>query len=108
MELAQNTSTDNQTNNANTGNITPNQEDTTMDNITTAATNPKRREKKTIQRQIHTNAMKALADHAAKRAKETGEYVAPTIEEIKAECQKRWQQHLDRYAVKEDVSVYFE
>lgn len=76
-------------------------------NDTTATTTKKTRDERTVQRQICTNARKYLSELAAKRAKETGEYVAPTDEELALECKKRWQERLDRMKGKEDVSVYF-
>ena len=66
------------------------------------------RDPKTIQRQILTNAKKYLADLADKAFQDTGEYVPPTEGEIKAECKRRWQRHLDQQKEKEDPSSYFE
>jgi len=68
----------------------------------------KTRDKVTVKRQILTNVRKSLSELASKRAKETGDYLAPTQEEIRAECMKRWQQHLDRMKGKEDISAYFD
>ncbi|MDG5467278.1 hypothetical protein P9J64_02985 [Deltaproteobacteria bacterium IMCC39524] len=68
----------------------------------------KKRDEVTIKRQILTNVKKSLSGLASKREKATGVYVAPTQEEIAAECKKRWQDHVERYLPKEDVSVYFD
>lgn len=61
-----------------------------------------------IKRQILTNTRKGLAAHAEKRFKETGTYKEPTREEIKAECSRRWQKHLDSQKPKEDLSLFFD
>ena len=70
----------------------------------------KKRDKGTIKRQIHTNAMKYLTGVANKRyeSDKTKEYAPPTEAEIKVECKRRWQEHLDRENGKEDISMYFE
>lgn len=74
------------------------------------------RGKETIQRQIYKNVLKGLTEQANRdyeeaKAKAIGEenveYKSPTEDEIKAECKKRWQQHLDRKEAKKDVSSYF-
>ncbi len=75
----------------------------------------KKRSTVTVQRQIHTNAMKYLTEQANKRyeeAKANGEenveYRSPTEADIKAECKKRWQRHLEQDKPKMDVTAFFE
>ena len=59
-------------------------------------------------RQIVTGSRKTLTERAAKRAEKTGEaFVPPTKEEIKAECNHRWQLSIERKLPKVDVSEYF-
>lgn len=84
-----------------------------MESAATAApptAEKKTRDKKTIQRQIHTNAVKYLTGLANKKyeADTTKDYVPPTEAEIKAECKNRWQEHLDRKNGKKDISSFFE
>ena len=70
----------------------------------------KKRDEKTIKRQIHTNVMKTLTGRANKlyEADKSKPYEPPSDEQIKTECKKRWQEHLDRENGKEDISMYFE
>lgn len=77
--------------------------------VPSALPEKKKREEKTIKRQIHTNAMKYLTRLANKRyeADTTKDYVPPTEAEIKAECKKRWQEHVDREKGQADISMYF-
>lgn len=65
------------------------------------------RSEKTIKTQIYTNAMKYLTELANKAFEAGNDYVAPTEAQIRDECKKRWQKHLDLHAEKKDVSVYF-
>ncbi len=73
----------------------------------------KTRDKKTIQRQIHTNALKFLTEQANKNYQEAlkedpeAKYEPPTDDQIRTECKKRWQAHLDRKEDKKDVSSFF-
>jgi len=67
----------------------------------------KKRDEKTIKRQIHTNAWKYLLELANKEQQRTGIYAAPTKEAHIAECKKRWQEHLDRKKGPVDISEYF-
>ena len=66
------------------------------------------REEVTIKRQILTNAKKYLTQLADLKFKETNEYSAPTEADLRAECKKRWQQHLERTKGKVDVSAFFD
>lgn len=65
------------------------------------------RSEETIKVQIYGHALRYLIELANKEFAVTGEYVAPTEEQIRTECKKRWQKHLDLHADKKDVSMFF-
>lgn len=70
----------------------------------------KKRDEKTIKRQIHTNAMKYLTGVANKHyeADKSKPYAPPTETEIKVECKRRWDEHVERGKGKKDISIYFD
>jgi hypothetical protein len=65
---------------------------------------------KTRQRHIYTNSFKAVAARNAKYAEENNtEYKKPSNEQLKSECQRRWELNAERKKQKDlDVSGFFE